>query len=725
MPDDSPAALPLIGFIAGLALAPLLVNGVMFACGLALVALLIRRRRATTVLLFAAIGILVALRDANHRAAESRALASSIDSEEFATIEAPLERDWSPRGDAFVLRASRFSANGVIVEQPLALYARFAPPAPEMFATIRAEGFLRRNERGQYVASIKSPRLLEYRGALRWWQPAAWNRALANRLRPFASGHPEEVALIEALVLGRGERLDDETRDGFKRAGTYHLLVFSGLQIALAAGLIALLLRWLHAPRVADWSLLAFAILAPLFIGPTASVARASGGIALFAVSRILKRPTTIENLWCVSALIRLLFAPMELTDAAFQLTYAGAGALLFAGKPLGRGRLRWLACAVAAELAVTPLTLFHFHQFALGGSLTTIVLTPLVFAMLIVGAITCAFPCSALLSVIAFLNALCGAANALASHGSGFFAAPPLGAMIAGFALALVALAVLQARTCAIAILIALSIPSIAAIARDHTNRVVATPRVIMLDVGQGDSILVRDAEHSLLVDGGVSEANVVTQLVDRGVRHLDVVVLTHAHPDHCGGLPAVVEKLDVGEVWISPRRFRGDCATRLLDACAARQTPIGLLRERTSRVAGNIIITPLLATRTFKRAPENNASVVLRLRIGKRRVLLTGDIEREAESELSESDLQSDVLKVAHHGSRTSSTAALLDAVRPRIALISCGRHNLFGHPHPSVVDALRERGIRIARTDVDGAIEVVFDAARITVRSEIDTP
>lgn len=740
MPDDSPAALPLIGFVAGLALAPLLVNGVAFAWGgVAIAVLFLVWRRAlrppgpakapaptvVLVLVFAALGVFVAMRDANHREAESRALAA-LDPDRFVIIEAPLERDWSPRGDSFLLRASHFKANGIEIEQPVALYARFPPPPPAMFATVRAEAFVKRSERGQYVVSIKSPLLLEYRGALRWWQPAAWNRALANRIRPLAREHPDEVALIEALVLGRGERLGDEARDEFKRAGTYHLLVFSGLQIALAAGLIALLLRWLHAPRVADWSLLAFAILAPLFIGPTASVARASGGIALFAISRILKRPTTLENLWCVSALIRLLFAPFELTDAAFQLTYAGAGALLFAGKTLGKGKWRWIGCAVAAELAVTPLTLFHFHQFALGGSLTTIVLTPLVFAMLIAGAVICIIPSAKLLMAITFLNALCGVANRIAAHGSGFFASPPIVAMLIGFACALLAIAFFAGRRRAIAMLIALSMPSIAAIARDRDGRRVDAPRVIMLDVGQGDSILVRDGERTMLVDGGISEANVVTQLVDRGVRHLDVVVLTHAHPDHCGGLPAVIARLDVGEVWISPRRFRGDCATRLLEACAARETPIRLLRERRSRTLGNIIITPLLARYTFKRAPENNSSVVLRLRIGGRRVLLTGDIERDAERELADDeDIRADVLKIAHHGSRTSSTPALLDAVRPRIALISCGRRNLFGHPHPSVVEALRERKIRIAETDRNGAVEVVFFRQHIDVRSEIDTP
>src|SRR5688572_18599042 len=154
--------------------------------------------------------------------------------------------------------------------------------------------------------------------------PESWNRMLANRLEKHAAQHPTEVALAQALLLGRGERLTEETRDSFRDGGTYHLLVFSGLQIALAAALLGALLRWLHAPRASDWLLLTFAVIAPLFIGPTASVSRASLGIGLYALSRIIKRPTSVENLWCVAALLRLMLEPRDLFEASFHLTYAG-----------------------------------------------------------------------------------------------------------------------------------------------------------------------------------------------------------------------------------------------------------------------------------------------------------------------------------------------------------------------------------------------------------------
>ena len=683
---DVPAALPLIALIAGLALAPVLINPWPTLIGLAIIAILKRR----SFLLFAILGLVLPRNETF----------AKFDDDRFVTIEAPIDRDWTKRDSAFLLRTETFRANGHAFNAPLAIYARFDPPQIDMQAHIRAEGFLRLSERGQFTISIKSPRLMSYEGELNRWHPRAWNRALANRLRRHLATYPEEVALAQALVLGRGELLTDEMRESFRRGGTYHLLVFSGLQIAFAAGLLAALLRWLHAPRASDWLLLSFAALAPLFIGPTASVSRASIGIGVYALSRILQRPTSLENLWCVAALLRLILEPGDLTEASFHLTYAGAGALLY----VGRRFVPVFGSLIAAEIAIAPLTLFHFHQYALGGSIVTLVMSPLIFAMLILSSLACAFPW--FLAPLGALHRMCDALNALGL--SGFYAAPPLLAMIVAAFAALLALAFLHSRARAVAILAALLIPSIAAIVHSRSQRSVEHPRVTFFDVGQGDATALRHDDQTLLVDGG-RDSRLLPLLADRGIRRIDAVVLTHAHPDHCGALPQLVEQFDVGAVWITPRKFTGDCAERLRDACTRSRTPLHFIRDGSQLTLGAFTITALLADTNFRRAPENNASVVLRAETEGRRILLTGDIEKEAELVMADRDLRADILKVAHHGSRSSTSDAILDLITPRIAVISCGRRNLFGHPHPTVLERLNERGVRTFRTDRDGTVSI----------------
>ena len=704
MSSEVPAALPLIAYIAALAWS----GSFRDAAGLIAIAILLialRRMRFALIIFCAALGII---------AGSAKPSPLTIAENRFTTVQAPIDRDWTRRGDAFALRVH-------YAGRPLTVYARFEPKPIAMEKFVEVSGFLRMNDRGELTIAAKSPRLLAYRGRLSNLDPAAWNRALANRLRPYAVKFPTEVAMAEALALGRGERLADDIRDNYKRGGTYHLLVFSGLQIAFAAGVIAFLLRSLHAPRVADWSLLLFAIVAPMFIGPTASVSRSSIGIGLFAISRIVERPTTLENLWCIAALVRLIIAPSDLTDVAFQLTYAGAGALLFVGRSLGNHR--WIAYAIGAECAVTPLTLFHFHQYALGGSLTTILLTPIIFAMLVVSALVCAMPCAALLHVVGLLHRVCTIVNGCAATFAGWYAAPPVVAMIAGFGAALLAIAFLRGRARAFAIVIATLVPSAGSILVAHGS--IGKSTLTILDVGQGDSILIRTPGHAVLVDAGNRYANVVPLLLDRGVRQLDAVFLTHMHPDHCGGLPDVIRHMTVRRMCIFPRKFYGDCAQRLLDATAAERVPIHLVRDGEHERFGAIDLRTLVASRAFKHSPENNASVVLRVALGSKIFLLTGDIERESEADLRSRVEHADVLKVAHHGSRSSTTADFLSAASPRVAVISCGRRNLFGHPHPAVIEVLRRHGVRIHRTDRNGTIDVVVEGGHIFVRDQIDTP
>lgn len=728
MRDEVPAALPLVAFLAGLTLSPRPAEAAGW-CLIAILLSVIRRARLTVIVVALAGGIVTGAHRDSVRAADNRVL-DAIRDDRFTSVTAPLSSDWAWRGESYVLRCDRFRAGAVEVRRPLTIYARFPPPPIGMQGWVVAEGFLRRSLRGESTLSVKSERLIAYRDDLEWYRPERWNRALMLRLRPHAARYPTEVSLIEAIALGHGEHLAEPVRDDYRRGGTYHLLVFSGLQIAIAALAISMLLRRWHWPRLADWVLLVLSILAPLFIGPSASVARATIGIGLYALTRILHRPTSFENLWCVAALARLVAVPGDLGQAAFHLTYAGSGAMLFIGKPLARSRLRWGVFALAAEMVITPLTLFHFHQYALGGSVMTFLMTPVIFAMLCVSMAACALPCDLAFHLVGLLHQLCSAMNASGSRVSGFFAAPT--AVSLGFAAftALLLIAFVRGQWRAGFLLAVCLIPLTTAVSIG--TRDVEVPELTLLDVGQGDAILLRTPGHAVLIDSGgrmgddrFGQSTLLPLLLDRGVRRLDALVLTHAHPDHCGGMPAVISELEVKEMRMSPHRFRGPCAQMILEAVAAREVPIHLLRDRNTESFGSLFLRFRLPPHHFKHSPENNASVVTEARMGGRNLLLTGDIEAGAEEALAEDLHHAAVLKVAHHGSRTSSTAPLLDAVRPAIALISCGRGNLFGHPHASVLDALARRHIRTWRTDRNGTIALEFRGAHILVHPEVDTP
>lgn len=160
------------------------------------------------------------------------------------------------------------------------------------------------------------------------------------------------------------------------------------------------------------------------------------------------------------------------------------------------------------------------------------------------------------------------------------------------------------------------------------------------------------------------------------------------------------------------------------MLDAIRECGTPVRLVRDRATATVGELRLDALTVTHGIRRAAENNSSIVVRVDTRGRSLLLTGDIEREAEAELAPRIRPVDILKVAHHGSGSSSTAPLLDAAAPRMAVISCGARNWFGHPHESVLKSLSARHIRVWRIDRSGTIELDLDP-HVTCRPQFDTP
>lgn len=246
------------------------------------------------------------------------------------------------------------------------------------------------------------------------------------------------------------------------------------------------------------------------------------------------------------------------------------------------------------------------------------------------------------------------------------------------------------------------------------------------VLDVGQGDAIAVRVPNGDwVLVDGGprARSGDVVAALKDLGVTRLAVVVATHPHEDHIGGLPAVLDAFPVGAVYFPRVEHTSVTYERFLEAVKAKAIPAHAAKGGVSLDLGPDVHAMFLGPVRDTYSDLNDWSAVLRLAVGEHAILLTGDATAVSEGHMlpmSWASLRSTVLKVGHHGSAGSSSAAFLEAVRPRYAIISVGAGNTYGHPAQAALDRLTAAGAAIYRTDLSGTVTVTITATGVTIKT-----
>ncbi|ABS42587.1 ComEC/Rec2 family competence protein [Clostridium botulinum] len=243
---------------------------------------------------------------------------------------------------------------------------------------------------------------------------------------------------------------------------------------------------------------------------------------------------------------------------------------------------------------------------------------------------------------------------------------------------------------------------------------------KVHYIDVGQGDSILVQTKDKNILIDAGTrkSSDSLISYLKKQHIKKLDYVIATHPHEDHIGGMPKVIEEFEISNFYAPKKTANTKIFKDMILQLKKKNLKINVAKKGISLDLSNNSSLDFLAPVKDNYENTNDSSAVIKLTHGNTKFLFTGDAEKTSEKDIlnSNEDLSSNVLKVGHHGSHSSSSKEFLDKINPKIAIISCGKNNDYGHPHKETMKELNKRNIEVYRTDIDGNIVLTSDGENI---------
>jgi competence protein ComEC len=608
------------------------------------------------------------------------------------------------------------------------------------------------------VGTVKSGSLVEVTPAGGWADAAAAVRRYVRTVtaRWLAPHDAQTAAVVTAILIGDRAGLDPEVTRRLQVAGTFHVIAISGGNVAILTAMCLLLLQWvMRGERVPTVITLLVVLAYGAVVGSEPSVARAVVAAALYLGLRLIGLVPRATSVLALTGLICVVANPLVVLEVGAWLSFGATFGLIVVlprllGDPdrraatmvtMARGLLM---ATVAAEIVILPIAAAVFMRVGVAGLLLNFVAIPAMTIVQLSGLALCGLAplWGGGASVVAAASqwsttALVGSASLVdVAPWLSWRVPPPSQGVVLVYYLALLlalgwrgrrvvrrgAVGVAACCACVICLAPTLGMPRPAP----------GWMRVTVLDVGQGDAIVVQAPDgHVILVDAGGSIGRfdvggriVTPALWGLGVRRLDWLALTHGDLDHVGGARRVMEDMRPLEVWEGVPVLLHPATLDLRRLAHDRHMPWRRLQAGHQLELGGLMVDVLHPPVPDWQRPKvrNDDSVVLRLRMGRVEVLLTGDVGAEFESTYRPDGAEPPIriLKLAHHGSRTSSSEQFIDTYRPAAAVVSAGQDNLFGHPSPVVLARFDHRNIDVFRTDRHGAIVIETDGRSAYVSS-----
>lgn len=560
----------------------------------------------------------------------------------------------------------------------------------------------------------------------------------------------EEGNLLLAILLGDKDKLSEDIQESFKTSNLSHMLAVSGAHVSyIILGLTYVLQNSIIGKKNGKIVCIIFLLAFMAITNFTPSVTRACIMAILTLFSSIIYRKSDVYTNISVAALITLIFNPYSLLDLGFQLSYGGTIGIIIFIKRIQEKKsnskvinyIKQMALvSIYANIIIIPIMMYHFNTVSFTFIISNIMASPILGIIVITGflfiiaSITVkpltrliAIFIKPILSILIKISQICSKlpfSNILV-------VTPYMFNVISYYAIILYCIKSKKNNKCKIIICLLIVLILINFIIYIFPQKL----RIFFIDVGQGDStLIITPDKKTVLIDGGgsdsfdVGEKVLLPYLLDRRILKIDYVLISHFDTDHCGGILTIMEKVKVKNIIISEQAEHSENYERFKKLMIHKKIRLIEVKKgdkiKIGRYSEFKILFP--TSRLLSENPLNTNSIVAQFNYNNFKMLFTGDIEKLAEQQIlktEKAEIRADILKVAHHGSKTSSIPEFIKAVRPKIALIGVGKNNTFGHPNQQTIKNLENIKCRIYRTDLQGEIIIKIDQkGRMNVKSKL---